>query len=341
MARNYAAFLFPRKGGGTRDVLPDESSHANSEQKILRWYMAIAGSAPLLTREQEAEFSKKIGQLKQDYEQIQRKLEKVEPDRRSDTARTLGEESAYTALREAVGDLASHNFRLVIKIARGIMRLRPNRGLTLLDLIQDGNEGLLKSCEKFDYNLGFRFSTYGQWWIRHAIYRAIDDKSRNVSIPMHLLDLRPRWRRAMHRLHIHFEREPTNAEIAEEMKISVEKSEILRSVNAPELSLERSIGGPDFTLEDILASQTSLDAFNEAADAELTDSLMRVLGELKPREQYVIEQRFGLGCDVQTLEEIGRELKLSRERIRQIEQKALEKLRHPSCRKKLQTLRSA
>ena len=262
-------------------------------------YLKEIGTVPLLSSEEELELAKRV----------------VE-----------GDEKAKKRLSEA-------NLRLVVSIAKRYL----GRGMHFLDLIQEGNLGLMKAVEKFDYTKGFKFSTYATWWIRQAITRAIADQARTIRIPVHMVETMNKVRRVSGQLLHNNGREPTPEEVAEELNMPVEKiREIMRASQDP-LSLETPIGEEDDThLGDMVPDGDALAPVEEASHVLLREQLMDVLGTLTPRERKVLQMRFGIsGGRPHTLEEVGKEFNVTRERIRQIEAKALRKLRHPSRSKKL------
>ena len=265
----------------------------------VRMYLREIGRIPLLTYEQELELAKRI---------------------------LDGDETAKQ-------ELAESNLRLVVSIAKKYV----GRGMLFLDLIQEGNMGLIKAVEKFDYTKGFKFSTYATWWIRQAITRAIADQARTIRIPVHMVETINKLIRTSRHLLQQLGREPTPEEIAEEMEIPVEKVMEIQKIAQDPVSLETPIGEEDDShLGDFIQDDDSPAPQDSVAYTLLKEQLEEVMSTLTPREAKVLKLRFGLeDGKARTLEEVGKEFKVTRERIRQIEAKALRKLRHPSRSKKL------
>ena len=265
----------------------------------VRMYLKEIGKVPLLSAEEEIELAKRMEN---------------------------GDVEAKNRLAEA-------NLRLVVSIAKRYV----GRGMLFLDLIQEGNLGLIKAVDKFDFRKGFKFSTYATWWIRQAITRAIADQARTIRIPVHMVETINKLLRVSRQLLQELGREPTPEEIAKEMDIPVERVREIQKISQEPVSLETPIGEEeDSHLGDFIQDDNVPVPAEEAASTILKEQLVEVLGTLTEREQKVLRLRFGLDDGrARTLEEVGREFNVTRERIRQIEAKALRKLRHPSRSRKL------
>ena len=281
------------------DEITDTSYEGISVDDPVRMYLREIGKIPLLSYDKELELAKRI----------------LEGD------------------EEAKQELAEANLRLVVSIAKKYV----GRGMLFLDLIQEGNMGLIKAVEKFDYTKGFKFSTYATWWIRQAITRAIADQARTIRIPVHMVETINRLIRTSRHLLQQLGREPTPEEIAKEMDMSVEKVMEIQKIAQDPVSLETPIGEEDDShLGDFIQDEDSPAPQDAASYTLLREQLEEVMKTLTPREAKVLRLRFGLDDGkARTLEEVGKEFDVTRERIRQIEAKALRKLRHPSRSKKL------
>ena len=308
----------------TCGVTPRHGARRAVTGDLVRIYLREIGRVPLLTAQDEVDLAKAIEAGLFAEEKLQ-----------GDRASSAGCSSALLAdlgLLAAEGMRAKQrlieaNLRLVVSIAKRYI----GRGLVFLDLIQEGNLGLIRAVEKFDYTKGYKFSTYATWWIRQAITRAIADQARTIRIPVHMVETINKMARIQRQLHQDLGREATPDEIAAEMGLSAERvAEIQRIAQEP-VSLQSPIGEEDSDLGDFIEDADAVVPMEAAAFIMLQDQLEQVLDNLSIREQRIIQLRFGLtDGHPRTLEEVGREFGVTRERIRQIESKTLAKLRHPS-----------
>lgn len=303
----------------------------------VRMYLKEIGKVPLLSAEEEIDLAQKMEAGAVAREKIPVLESKI------DGADEAEAEELRQEIQNLQGDidagdvakkrLAEANLRLVVSIAKRYV----GRGMLFLDLIQEGNLGLIKAVEKFDYRKGYKFSTYATWWIRQAITRAIADQARTIRIPVHMVETINKLIRVSRQLLQELGREPTPEEIAEEMSLPVERVREILKISQEPVSLETPIGEEeDSHLGDFIQDDNVPVPADAAAFTLLKEQLVEVLGTLTEREQKVLRLRFGLDDGrARTLEEVGKEFNVTRERIRQIEAKALRKLRHPSRSRKL------
>lgn len=288
-------------GEDGEEIVPDDQSYLDDiADDSVRLYLREIGKIPLLTAEEELALAKRV---------------------------VDGEKEAKDKMAEA-------NMRLVVSIAKRYV----GRGLDLLDLIQEGNTGLLRAVEKFDPDKGFKFSTYATWWIRQAITRAIADQARTIRIPVHMVETINKLLRTQRRLTQELNREPTNDEIAKAMDLDVDKVEHIMKIKQDISSLDASIRDEDedSILSDFIEDEDTISPEDSATNQLLKEQVKSMLGALTEREQKILKLRFGLEDGKQhTLEEVGQEFSVTRERIRQIEAKALAKLRKHKDAKKL------
>ena len=278
---------------------PEKLAEDYGTSDPVRMYLREIGKVPLLTLEEEQELAKRIA---------------------------AGDQDAARAMTEA-------NLRLVVSIAKRYV----GRGMQLLDLIQEGNLGLLKAVEKYDYTNGFKFSTYATWWVRQAITRALADQARTIRIPVHMVETMNKLTQTSRKLQQDLGREPTTEELAEVMRLSPERVNEIRQMCMEPVSLESPVGEEDDShLGDFIEDDTGSQPAEAVSQAMLRQQLMEILDTLSPREAKVLRLRYGLDDGrPRTLEEVGKEFNVTRERVRQIEAKALRKIRNPNRSSKL------
>lgn len=293
----------------------------------VRMYLKEIGKVPLLSAEEEIVLAQKMEAGDMAYSQLRESGEELDGEEKAELQALIDEGDM------AKKKLAEANLRLVVSIAKRYV----GRGMLFLDLIQEGNLGLIKAVEKFDYRKGYKFSTYATWWIRQAITRAIADQARTIRIPVHMVETINKLIRVSRQLLQELGREPSPEEIADEMDIPVERVREILKISQEPVSLETPIGEEeDSHLGDFIQDENVPVPADAAAFTLLKEQLVEVLSTLTEREQKVLRLRFGLDDGrARTLEEVGKEFNVTRERIRQIEAKALRKLRHPSRSRKL------
>ncbi len=306
---NLIGYEMPASFATSKEVKKEKKSQStdsiidisNISDDSVQMYLREIGKAALLSADEEVELAKRIEQ---------------------------GDQEARKRLAEA-------NLRLVVSIAK---RYTGRKNLSLLDLIQEGNLGLFRAVEKFDYRKGYKFSTYGTWWIRQAITRALADQSRTIRIPVHMVETINKFTQIQRRLLQDLGRDPLPEEVAAEMELPVEKVRHIMKISQETVSIDASVGDDeeDSTLKDFIEDEVTITPQQSAGREILEGHVTEILGDLTPREQKILEMRFGLMDGVtHTLEEVGKEFDVTRERIRQIEAKALEKIRDHHKVKKL------
>ncbi len=309
-----------------------------ADKKIKRYGSLKELRATVNEKKKKGQSPKKIETLLKDVQAEYKKIE-AEVGIKADALKDMWSKisKARYLVGETKNELITRNLRLVVNIAKNYV----GRGLPLLDLIQEGNIGLMKAVDKFKYEKGFKFSTYATWWIRQAITRALIDQTKTIRVPVHMMEFYNRVTKASRELTQELGREPVNEEIAKKLIVPVRKvEEVFRAIQDP-IALQTPIGDEDTELEDFIGDKASPSPYSDAERIETSEQIQRVLRTLTPKEETVIRMRFGIGVDRDhTLEEVGRFLSITRERVRQIEAKALRKLKHPSRLRALKILTS-
>ena len=311
------------------EVRVDLDGRVGASSDPVRMYLKEIGKVPLLTAEEEVMLAKCV---EEGLAATGRLVERGEDGAALDPAAAAVDERRRLDGIAAKRILVEANLRLVVSIAK---RYR-NRGMAFLDLIQEGNLGLMRAVDKFDYTKGFKFSTYATWWIRQAITRAIADQARTIRIPVHMVETINKVVRVQRQLLQDQGREPSVEELAEKTELTPARVREILRISQETVSLEQPMGEDDFSLSDLIEDEAAIAPSDAATRAMLNDAVNQALSELTERERKVVRLRFGLeDGQMRTLEEVGREFGVTRERIRQIEAKALRKLRHPSRSKRL------
>ncbi|HVE46558.1 MAG TPA: RNA polymerase sigma factor RpoD [Acidimicrobiales bacterium] len=331
LVEDPATAAAPAENGATAAGAQKEQAGARRDwggpgADAVRMYLKEIGKVPLLTASQEVAVAQRIEEGLAAADRLAA-LEKRHGRRdRIPPKRLAREERLVADGASAKKELINANLRLVVSIAK---RYR-NRGMAFLDLIQEGNVGLIRAVEKFDYTRGFKFSTYATWWVRQAITRAIADQARTIRIPVHMVETINKVAQIHRQLLQENSREPTVEELSERAGMSVDRVRDILRISEPTVSLEQSVGDNEYSLQDLIEDRSAIVPADAAARAMLNDAVRETLAQLTVREQEVVRLRFGLDDgQVRTLEEVGKHFGVTKERVRQIESKVLVKLRQP------------